>query len=120
MTAKYRSGEKGFLLSLASMGHLDQEHPNPQKITVVMKMGGVLADVTLEFTAGAWGRDSPAGTMTPLPRKPLIPMIYSQAVGKGASWVVATSGSHSRRGHQCGCDNVPDPGKVCKCKANEP
>lgn len=44
----------------------------PSKIEVT-RIGGVLAGVTLDFTVGARKRDSPAGTLTPLPRQSLMP-----------------------------------------------
>lgn len=68
MITRSRSGNKGFLLSLANMGHLEQATPAPPSKIEVMRIGGVLAGVTLDFTAGA-RKESPAGTITPLPRQ---------------------------------------------------
>lgn len=94
MITRSRSGEKGFLLSLASMGHSEQATPasHPPK-DGSHEDRWVLAGVTLDFTAGAWKRYSPAGTITPLPRQSLIPKDCFTALGGkcllggGSFWV---------------------------------
>lgn len=85
-----------------------------------MRIGGVLAGVTLDFTAGA-RKESPAGTITPLPRQSVTysrGLLHSTGGKVPPGWwqlLGLSFGEASVNG-----DNDPDPGKVCKCKANEP